>query len=59
MLKERIWPNFEPLGGFYTLSPDVLVALVKAFNIQRSEVSAVRHLLDGHGYYEFGMFRGV
>jgi O-methyltransferase len=48
----------EPLGGFYTLSPDALVALVKSFNIQRSQLSQGHDLLKGHGYYEFGMFRG-
>ena len=47
----------EPLGGFYTLSPDALVTLVRSFNIQQSQLSSGRNLFKGHGYYEFGMFR--
>jgi hypothetical protein len=46
----------QRFGGFYAASPDVLVALVKAFNIQAQETG--RNLFDGHGYYEFGLFRG-
>jgi O-methyltransferase len=48
----------EPVGGFYTLSPDVLVALVKAFNIQKLQIASGRNLFDGYGYYEFGLYRG-
>jgi hypothetical protein len=43
---------------FYTASPDLLVALVRAFNIQKSRLSAGQNLLEGHGYYEFGLFKG-
>lgn len=43
---------------FFTLSPDVLVALVKALTIQQQGSSNGRSLFDGHGYYEFGLFRG-
>lgn len=38
---------------FYTLSPALLVAIVKAFNLQEE-----RDLLRGYAYYEFGLFRG-
>jgi hypothetical protein len=48
----------EAIGEFYTLSPDALVALVKAFNIQNAELLKGRNLFEGHGYYEFGLFRG-
>lgn len=48
----------EPLDGFYPASPSLLVALVKAFRLQEAERSRGRDLLDGHAYYEFGMFRG-
>jgi len=50
--------GYEPLGGFYSLSPDALVALVRVFNIQQSQLSSGRNLFEGHGYYEFGLFRG-
>jgi hypothetical protein len=43
---------------FYTLSPDALVAIVKAFNLQRQAAAGGRDLLDGHAYYEFGMYKG-
>jgi Macrocin-O-methyltransferase (TylF) len=43
---------------FYTLSPDVLVAIVKAFNLQRQTAAGGRDLLNGHAYYEFGIFKG-
>lgn len=43
---------------FYTLSPDALVAIVKAFNLQKEAQAQGRDLLSAHGYYEFGMFRG-
>jgi hypothetical protein len=48
----------EPLDGFYTLSPDLLVALVKAFHIQHAQLLNGCNLFAGHGYYEFGVFRG-
>lgn len=37
---------------FYTLSPDILLAIAKSFKIQRND------LLQNHGYYEFGLFKG-
>jgi len=37
---------------FYTLSPDLLLAIAKSFKIQRND------LLQNHGYYEFGIFKG-
>jgi len=43
---------------FYTMSPDVLVAIVKAFNLQRQSAAGGRDLLNGHAYYEFGMYKG-
>lgn len=45
-------------SNFYTLEPSLLVAIVKAFNIQRRACKDGRNLLDGHGYYEFGVFKG-
>jgi hypothetical protein len=48
----------EPLGGFYTMSPDLLVALVRTLELQRDALNNGRDLFTGHGYYEFGMFRG-
>lgn len=36
--------------GFFSLSPDLMVAMVKAFDQQTS--------LEGRAYYEFGLFRG-
>jgi hypothetical protein len=45
-------------GVFYTVSPDVLVAIVKAFELQRQSALGGRDLLDGHAYYEFGMYKG-
>ena len=50
--------GIEPLDGFYSAAPDNLVVLVKAFNMQQAERARGRDLLDGHAYYEFGMFRG-
>jgi O-methyltransferase len=51
--------RYEPFNGFYTLSPDLLPALVKAFNIQTVQAQKGQDLLNGEvGYYEFGMFRG-
>lgn len=47
-----------PEDQFYTLSPHVLVALARALDLQRQDAAAGRNRLDGHGYYEFGMFRG-
>lgn len=46
---------------FYTLSPMLLVALNKAFHIQQElKISGEggSNLLDGHAYYEFGLFKG-
>ena len=43
---------------FFSLSPDILVAIVKAFNLQRQSAAGGRDLLDGHAYYEFGLFKG-
>ena len=44
---------------FYSLSPMGLIAIVKAFNLQRSIVrGGERNLLEGYGYYEFGLFKG-
>jgi len=43
---------------FFTLSPDVLVALVRVLTIQQQASSNGRNLFDGYGYYEFGLFRG-
>ena len=40
-------------GPFFSLSPDLTIALLRAFTIQQE-----RNPLDGHGYFEFGMFRG-
>jgi Macrocin-O-methyltransferase (TylF) len=48
----------QPQERFFTLSPDVLVALVKALGIQQQRAINGRNLFDGHGYYEFGLFRG-
>lgn len=50
--------SIESHGGFYTVSPDLLVALVRAFNIQRARMSTGCDLFKGHGYFEFGIFRG-
>lgn len=43
---------------FYTLSPDALVAIVKAFELQRKAAADGRDLLRGHAYYEFGIYKG-
>jgi hypothetical protein len=48
----------QPQERFFTLSPDVLVALVKALGIQQQSAVNGRNLFTGHGYYEFGLFRG-
>jgi hypothetical protein len=48
----------EPLGGFYSLSPDLLIALTKAFNLQEKSKANGKNLFQNHGYYEFGLFRG-
>lgn len=49
--------NENPL--FYTLSPMLLVAIVKAFELHRSGSSPWgRDMLKGHAYYEFGLFKG-
>lgn len=39
---------------FYTLSPNLLVAIVKAFDCKRGEQTDK----IGQGYYEFGLFKG-
>jgi O-methyltransferase len=52
---ERILHNENFL--WYTLSPMLLTAIAKAFDIQNSNQPG-KGLLEGHGYYEFGMFRG-
>ncbi len=52
----RMLHNENPL--FYTLSPMLLVAIAKAFDIQHSILSGGRNLLERHGYYEFGLFKG-
>ncbi len=43
---------------FYTTSPMLLEGLVKAFNYQLEKRKADNNLLDGYGYYEFGVFKG-
>jgi hypothetical protein len=43
---------------FFTLSPDVLIAIARVLTIQQQEIIGGRNLIDGHGYYEFGLFRG-
>lgn len=48
----------QTYGRFFTLSPDVLVALVKVLEIQKAALADGQNLLANHGYYEFGMFKG-
>jgi hypothetical protein len=48
--QHRVLHNQNEL--FYTLSPTLMVAIVKAFQVQKPE------LLKKHGYYEFGLFKG-
>ena len=48
----------RPGDSFSTLSPPVLIALIQALNLQKQRTAAGRNLLDGHGYYEFGLFQG-
>jgi hypothetical protein len=44
---------------WYTLSPMLLTAILKAFKIQTSSQGENgKSLLEGHGYYEFGVFKG-
>jgi hypothetical protein len=44
---------------FYTLSPMLLTGIHKAFNMQQEQIATGgKNLLEGHGYYEFGLFRG-
>jgi O-methyltransferase len=43
---------------FFTGGPDVLIAIVKAFDLQRQRAPGRRDLLAGHAYYEFGMYKG-
>jgi hypothetical protein len=45
---------------FYTLHPQLLMGITKAFQIQKArqlQGDVSNHLLDG-GYYEFGLFKG-
>lgn len=58
LAKRKFGDIFQPLGGFYTLSPDVLVALVKVFRQIDQERRDGRDLIAGHAYYEFGLYRG-
>lgn len=48
-LKKWIMANMVE-GTFHTLSPDLLVALVKAFDAQKD--------FEGRAYYEFGLYQG-
>jgi hypothetical protein len=48
----------QPGPAFYTASPDVLVALVRAFNSQRDLQQQGYDILNGGSYYEFGLYRG-
>jgi hypothetical protein len=50
----RILHNDNPL--FYPLSPMLLIGIAKAFDMQRLEAERGKNLLDGHAYYEFGLF---
>lgn len=45
---------------FYTLSPMLQIGILKAFRMQQewSISEGGGDLLDGHAYYEFGLFRG-
>ena len=43
---------------FYTLSPILLVAISKAFKYQHLNRSGGTNFSEGHGYYEFGLFKG-
>lgn len=44
---------------FYTLSPMLLIGIHKAFHMQQEwSTSGGPNLLDGHAFYEFGLFRG-
>lgn len=51
-LKHRAIHNDNAL--FYTLSPSLLIAILKVFNIQGKS----REPIKGGSYYEFGVFRG-
>jgi hypothetical protein len=46
------------MEAFHTLSPDALVALVKAFNLHKEALVAGQDLFRGHAYYEFGLYKG-
>ena len=54
----RILGYERPDESFFTLSPHVLVALARALSLQQQSAASGRNLLDGHGYYEFGLFKG-
>lgn len=61
----NLWPFFKEITGasygnpFFTLSPDLLVALSRAFDHHKEAASSGgNNLLGRHGYYEFGLFRG-
>lgn len=62
-LRDRV-TGHTPMAGFTTLSPDVLPALVRCFELQRAAGSATSStspgagLLDHAGYYEFGLYQG-
>ncbi len=47
-----------PMDGFTTLSPDVLPALVRSFELLRRDPAPGSDLLADGGYYEFGLYQG-
>jgi Macrocin-O-methyltransferase (TylF) len=53
-IKQSLGRKSKGEETFYSLNPDALVALVKAFRMQEAA-----GLLAGHGYYEFGLYRGA
>lgn len=58
-LRDRVTGR-TPMAGFATLSPDVLPALVRCFELHREAEaeSPGTGLLDHAGYYEFGLYQG-
>jgi Macrocin-O-methyltransferase (TylF). len=58
-LARAILGRKPPADPFYSVNPDVFIALVKAFNLQQIARVSGQDLLAGHGYYEFGLFRGA
>lgn len=58
-MRDRITGR-TPMAGFTTLSPDVLPALVRCFELHRAAEAASpgAGLLDRAGYYEFGLYQG-